>query len=81
MPSLGRSVAKNTVVKGCIAAIAAGSTVHNGRAVDLAALPRPSGVRAHRPQKANLDAADTMTVGTIGSSRPPPAASPVPLRA
>lgn len=65
MPSLGRSVAKNTIVKGNIAAAAAGATTHNGRAVDLASLPRPSGVRAHLHLKANLDAADTLVVDAI----------------
>lgn len=65
MPSLGRSVAKNTIVRGTIAVAAAGATTHNGRPVDLTTLPRPSGVRAHLHLKANLDAADTLTVDAI----------------
>lgn len=65
MTALGRNIGAQTIALGNIAVAAGASTTHNGRAVNLASLPRPHSVRAHIFARGNLDAADTLTVDQI----------------
>ena len=66
MRSLGKDVGSEVLVRAAMSAALAGATTNNGAAFDLASLPtKANSVRAVVGFRANLDAADNVTVDNI----------------